>query len=163
MLRRTELDRLGQEEYIRAHASRLWHKAALGRFTAVTPASSLFMPNTSCTADSPRGTVFCLLCDPRLSFQFRCDPVPWIISCIGSGSIFRYPRTFRSRKWALAHLEFGFLDTKAANLSSEYDDLCRHSDKSWKRHRRAQAHGRNPQLADTAGPRERQRVKNSAK
>ena len=97
----------------------------------MTPASSLFMPNPPCMADSPRGTVFCLLCNPRLGFKFRCGPVPWIISFNGPGSIFRYPRTFRSRKWALAHLDFGFLDTRAANLPSEYDDLCRHLDKSW--------------------------------
>lgn len=68
----------------------------------------------------------------RESYEFRKEPVPGIRKC-GRYGYFRNMRTKNAIKNAIyVEEEYKFVDTKAKNLPTVWDDYDRHCDKNWK-------------------------------
>lgn len=76
----------------------------------------------------------CLLRHKFLRYKFREGSVPGVHRYRGHrGSWYRHPGTTKSKRNEIyVEDEYTFRDAKIRNLPNVYDDLVRHTDKSWK-------------------------------
>jgi len=71
------------------------------------------------------------------SYKFRCGPVPHT-SNRGRYCWFRRMKTTAEARRALADGNLVRAKRNRRNLPNSYDDVCRHVERNWKRHRKTQ-------------------------